>query len=78
MKDNEILNKELKYQDLDHIDKGRVEKTLAGNKGYTRREAMKLAAATGVTLAVAENMLISGNKAIAATPKIRRHCAHGL
>jgi len=69
MKDKEILNNELKYQDLDHVDKGRVEKTLAGNKGYTRREVMKLAAATGVTLAVAENMLISGNKAIAATPK---------
>ena len=69
MKDKKILDSELKYQDLDHIDKGRVEKTLAGNKGYTRRDAMKLAAATGVTLAVAENMLISGNKAIAATPK---------
>ena len=69
MKDKEILNNELKYQDLDHVDKGRVEKTLAGNKGYTRREVMKLAAATGVTLAIAENMLISGNKAIAATPK---------
>ncbi len=69
MKDKKILDNELKYQDLDHVDKGRVEKTLAGNKGYTRREVMKLAAATGVTLAVAENMLISGNKAIAATPK---------
>ncbi|MDH5352827.1 MAG: ABC transporter substrate-binding protein [Gammaproteobacteria bacterium] len=69
MTDKTILDNELKYQDLDHVDKGRVEKTLAGNKGYTRREVMKLAAATGVTLAVAENMLISGNKAIAATPK---------
>lgn len=69
MKDNKILENETKYQDLDHVDKGRVEKTLAGNKGYTRREVMKLAAATGVTLAVAESILISGNKAIAATPK---------
>ena len=69
MKDKKILDSEIKYQDLDHVDKGRVEKTLAGNKGYSRREVMKLAAATGVTLAVAENILISGNKAIAATPK---------
>ena len=69
MKDKTILDNELKYQDLDHVDKGLVEKTLAGNKGYTRREVMKVAAATGVTLAIAENMLISGNQAIAATPK---------
>ena len=44
MKDKKILDSEIKYQDLDHVDKGRVEKTLAGNKGYSRREVMKLAA----------------------------------
>ena len=69
MKEKEILDRELKYQDLDHVDKGRIEKILAGNKGYSRRDIMKLAAVTGVTLAIAENMLISGNRAIAATPK---------
>ena len=78
MKDKTILDNELKYQDLDHVDKGLVEKTLAGNKGYTRREVMKLAVATGVTLAAAENMLISGNQAIAATPQERWYCAHGF
>lgn len=67
MKDKKILDHELKYQDLDHVDKGRVEKAVKA--GYSRREVIKLMAATGVTMAAAENMLISGNQAIAATPK---------
>ncbi len=66
MKDK-ILQNELKYEDLDHVDKGIVDKVLKG--GYSRRDAIKLMVATGITLAAAENILISGNVAIAATPK---------
>ncbi|MCH8105991.1 MAG: ABC transporter substrate-binding protein [Proteobacteria bacterium] len=67
MKDDEIKKHELKYQDLDHVDKGIVEKSVKG--GYSRRDILKLMVATGVTMAAAENMLYSGNVAIAATPK---------
>jgi len=67
MKDKKILDHELKYQDLDHVDKGITDKVLKG--GYTRRDALKLMVATGITLAAAENILISGNVAMAATPK---------
>jgi peptide/nickel transport system substrate-binding protein len=66
MKDK-ILQNELKYEDLDHVDKGIVDKVLRG--GYTRRDALKLMVATGITMAAAENILISGNVAMAATPK---------
>ena len=66
MKDK-IVQNELKYQDLDHVDKGIVDKVLKG--GYSRRDAIKLMVATGITLAAAENILISGNVAMAATPK---------
>ena len=64
---HKILQNELKYQDLDHVDKGIVDKVLKG--GYSRRDAIKLMVATGITLAAAENILISGNVAMAATPK---------
>jgi peptide/nickel transport system substrate-binding protein len=66
MKDK-IKNDELNYKDLDHVDKGIVEKAISG--GYSRREALKLMVATGITLAAAENILLSGKVAIAATPK---------
>ncbi len=64
---HKILQNELKYQDLDHVDKGIVDKVLKG--GYSRRDALKLMVATGITMAAAENILISGNVAMAATPK---------
>ena len=64
---HKIVQNELKYQDLDHVDKGIVDKVLKG--GYSRRDAIKLMVATGITLAAAENILISGNVAMAATPK---------
>jgi peptide/nickel transport system substrate-binding protein len=67
MKDDNIKHDELKYQDLDHVDKGQVEKIVKG--GYSRRDALKLMVATGLTLAAAENILLSGKVAIAATPK---------
>ena len=51
MKDKKILQNELKYQDLDHVDKGIVDKVLRG--GYSRRDALKLMVATGITLAAA-------------------------
>ena len=64
---DKIKHNELKYEDLDHVDKGIVEKAVSG--GYSRRDALKLMVATGLTLAAAENILISGKVAIAATPK---------
>lgn len=67
MKDDKIKKYELKYQDLDHVDKGIVEKAVKG--GYSRRDVLKLMVATGITMAAAENILYSGNVAIAATPK---------
>ncbi|RLA14662.1 MAG: hypothetical protein DRQ59_02815 [Gammaproteobacteria bacterium] len=67
MSDKKIKLDELKYQQLDHVDKGLVEKAIKG--GYSRRDALKLMVATGITLAAAENILLSGSKAIAATPK---------
>ena len=67
MKDDKTNQSELKYQDLDHVDKGIVEKAI--KDGYSRRDVLKLMVATGVTMAAAENMLYSGNVAIAATPK---------
>jgi peptide/nickel transport system substrate-binding protein len=66
MKDK-ILQNELKYEDLDHVDKGIVDKVVRG--GYSRRDALKLMVATGITMAAAENILVSGSVAYAATPK---------
>ena len=67
MKNKETLDHPLNYQDLDHVDKDRIEKSVKA--GYSRRDIMKFMVATGVTLAVAENLFISGNQALAATPK---------
>ncbi len=66
MKDK-ILQNELKYENLDHVDKGIVDKVVRG--GYSRRDALKLMVATGITMAAAENILVSGSVAYAATPK---------
>ena len=64
---NDIKQNELKYEDLDHVDKGIVDKVVRG--GYSRRDALKLMVATGITMAAAENILVSGSVAHAATPK---------
>lgn len=55
------------YNDLSQKDKELVE--TAVNSGYERRHVLKLMAATGVTLATAQNLLSSGGAAMAATPK---------
>ena len=70
MKDDTSKNipkQELDFKDLDNGDKALVEKAVSG--GYSRREALKIMAATGVTLATAENLLSTGGAAMAATPK---------
>ena len=66
-KGNKISPQELNFKDLDTADKALVEKSL--KEGYSRRSALKIMAATGVTLAAAENLLSSGGAAMAATPK---------
>ena len=62
-----VLPHELKFEDLDGGDKILVERAV--RKGYSRREALKLMVVTGVSLAAAENLLISGKVAMAQTPK---------
>jgi peptide/nickel transport system substrate-binding protein len=59
---------ELGFNDLTESDKGLVEKALRNGR-YTRRDALKLMMATGVTLAAAENILGTGQIARAQTPK---------
>ena len=58
---------ELAYSDLTEYDKSLVEKAVK-NK-HSRRDVLKLMAVTGVSLATAQNLLSTGGKAIAETPK---------
>jgi peptide/nickel transport system substrate-binding protein len=58
---------ELKYSDLTAYDKSVVERAVSN--GCSRRDALKLMAVTGVSLATAENLLSSAGQAMAATPK---------
>ena len=55
------------YQDLDSRDMALVEKLT--RQGSSRRQAMKLMMATGVSIAAASNILLGGREAVAATPK---------
>ncbi len=64
---NKIPKQALDFEDLDNGDKALVEKALSG--GHSRRDALKIMAATGVTLATAENLLSTGGAVMAATPK---------
>lgn len=57
----------VEYKDLDHHDRGLVEKIVRG--GYSRRDALKLAMMVGVSLGTAKGLLLSGRSALAATPK---------
>ncbi len=66
-KDHVTMSRELKYQDLDGNDKTLVERTARG--GITRRDALKIMMATGVSMTAAYNLLLSGKEAVAATPK---------
>ncbi len=69
MKDlkSKILPQEPKYQDLDGNDKTLIERSVRG--GFTRRDALKVMMATGVSMTAAYNLLLTGKEAVAATPK---------
>ncbi len=58
---------EISFANLTEGDKTLVEKAI--KRGYTRREALKLMMATGVTMAAAQNIFTTGKVAMAQTPK---------
>ena len=61
---------ELNFRDLTQADKDLVDKMVKGGGGnVTRRDALKLAMVTGVSLTVAEQLLTDGKAVLAATPK---------
>ena len=61
---------ELKFQHLTQADRDLVDKMVKGGSGgVTRRDALKLAMVTGVSLTVAEQLLTDGKAVLAATPK---------
>jgi peptide/nickel transport system substrate-binding protein len=69
MKDNKPQSG-LTFRDLSQADKDMVDKMVKGGSGpVTRRDALKLAMVTGVSLTVAEQLLTSGKSVMAATPK---------
>ena len=69
MKDDKSPS-ELSFRDLSQADKDLVDKMVKGGSGpVTRRDALKLAMVTGVSLTVAEQLLTSGKSVMAATPK---------
>ncbi len=60
----------LKFSDLSQADKDLVDKMVKGGSGeVTRRDALKLAMVTGVSLTAAEQLLTDGKKVLAMTPK---------
>ena len=70
MKDDEqyrILKEEIKYHDLDGNDKSLIERSVRGE--FSRRDALKVMMATGVSMTGAYNLLLSGREAVASTPK---------
>jgi peptide/nickel transport system substrate-binding protein len=73
MKDKKQVPGELEFFDLDSHHKSLVEKLLRKgdfrNSEYTRRDALKLMMATGVTAATASNLFATGGQAMAQTPK---------
>ena len=69
MKDD-TSKSELKFQQLSQADKDLVDKMVKGGSGQvTRRDALKLAMVTGVTVTVAEQLLTEGKSVMAMTPK---------
>lgn len=61
---------ELNFRNLTQADKDLVDKMVQGGSGsVTRRDALKLAMVTGVSLTVAEHLLTDGKAVLAATPK---------
>ena len=70
MKDDTSPKSALKFTDLTQADRDLVDKMVKGGSGgVTRRDALKLAMVTGVTLTVAEQLLTDGKAVLAATPK---------
>ena len=67
MKKNDQPSENLSFHQLDQADKDLVENLL--QQKSSRRSALKLMAATGVTAATAQHLLGSGGEAIASTPK---------
>ncbi|TNF88034.1 MAG: hypothetical protein EP300_09150, partial [Gammaproteobacteria bacterium] len=61
---------ELNFRDLGQADRDLIDKMVKGGSGeVTRRDALKLAMVTGVSLTVAEHLLTDGKAVLAATPK---------
>jgi len=59
--------KNLQYKDLDRADRHMLDKLVS--RGFSRREVLKVMAATGVTAAAAQNLLSGASDAYANTPK---------
>ena len=61
---------ELNFRNLTQADKDLVDEMVKGGSGnVTRRDALKLAMVTGVSLTAAEHLLTDGKAVLAATPK---------
>ena len=61
---------ELKFNNLDQADRDLIDKMVQGGSGkVSRRDALKLAMVTGVSLTVAEQLLTDGKAVMAMTPK---------
>ncbi len=61
---------ELNFTELAQADRDLIDKMVKGGSGnVTRRDALKLAMVTGVSLTVAEQLLTDGKAVLAATPK---------
>jgi peptide/nickel transport system substrate-binding protein len=70
MKDDNKPGSELKFRHLTQADRDLVDKMVKGGSGeVTRRDALKLAMVTGVSLTVAEQLLTDGKAVLAQTPK---------
>ncbi|WP_423910272.1 ABC transporter substrate-binding protein [Candidatus Spongiihabitans sp.] len=71
MKDKKPVSGELGFSDLDSHHQALVEKILrkTGGGDYSRRDALKLMMATGVTAVTASNLFATGGQAMAQTPK---------
>ncbi len=70
MKEVKPPKSELDFKDLSQADRDLVDKMVKGGSGkVTRRDALKLAMVTGVSLTVAEHLLTDGKAVLAATPK---------
>lgn len=67
MKDQKPAPNELGFSDLDSHHQALIDKALR-NGDYSRRDALKLIMATGVTAATASNLFASGGQALAQTP----------